>query len=395
MDYMIHGIPQARTLERAAFPFSRGASQPRDRTQVSRIESGFFTSRANFVGLVTKWDSRVGSQSGTCSYVGDAVSPMVLGVLLVTVSVLHCRTSPDPWGSADSSCLGGGVRGRSPVFSLSNGSLGEPSLELLHPQLRLLVMPLLAGVSGWGSCLPEVLPGAFACPECLTHLHFRKTARLKFWLLLWPSLWIPKTLSLNLLCCRGGGFRMLQWGRGSVWAGHLEWEFLLRPSFKRTLPQCRFNLAHPTCGYLNSSLRRGRTGFGDEGRGWDLNRKNTWIVETTARSETQVVEARSTRQSSVSTSETFRNVPKRWTQSLPFSEEAVAPAQAYRAGHQEEASTTRSGRCPWLGGHSPSWLGALQPRDRLEAITKPRTARGTEWDRQTDVFASVGRENQV
>ena len=61
MDYMIHGIPQARTLERAAFPFSRGASQPRDRTQVSRIESGFFTSRANFVGLVTKWDSRVGS----------------------------------------------------------------------------------------------------------------------------------------------------------------------------------------------------------------------------------------------------------------------------------------------------------------------------------------------
>ena len=66
------------------------------------------------------------------------------------------------------------------MFLLSNGSLGDPSLDLLHPQLGLLVMPLVAGASGSGSCLLEVLPGAFACPECLTCLHFRKTARLKF-----------------------------------------------------------------------------------------------------------------------------------------------------------------------------------------------------------------------
>jgi len=32
--------------EWAAFPFSRGSSQPRDQTQVSRIEGGFFTSWA-------------------------------------------------------------------------------------------------------------------------------------------------------------------------------------------------------------------------------------------------------------------------------------------------------------------------------------------------------------
>ena len=37
MDYRVHGILQARTLEWVAFPFSRGSSQPRDRTQVSRI----------------------------------------------------------------------------------------------------------------------------------------------------------------------------------------------------------------------------------------------------------------------------------------------------------------------------------------------------------------------
>ena len=46
MDYIVHGILQAGTQAWVAFPFSRGSSQPRDRTQVSRIASGFFTSRA-------------------------------------------------------------------------------------------------------------------------------------------------------------------------------------------------------------------------------------------------------------------------------------------------------------------------------------------------------------
>ena len=44
MDYTVHGILQARILEWVAFPFSRGSSQPRDQTQVSCIEGGFFTS---------------------------------------------------------------------------------------------------------------------------------------------------------------------------------------------------------------------------------------------------------------------------------------------------------------------------------------------------------------
>ena len=46
MDCIVHGILQARILEWAAFPFSRGSSQPRDRTQVSHIAGGFFTSWA-------------------------------------------------------------------------------------------------------------------------------------------------------------------------------------------------------------------------------------------------------------------------------------------------------------------------------------------------------------
>ena len=46
MDYTIHGIVQARILEWVAVPFSRGSSQPRDRTQVSLIACRFFTSWA-------------------------------------------------------------------------------------------------------------------------------------------------------------------------------------------------------------------------------------------------------------------------------------------------------------------------------------------------------------
>ena len=46
MDCTVHGILQARILEWVAIPFSRGSSQPRDQTQVSRIGGGFFTSWA-------------------------------------------------------------------------------------------------------------------------------------------------------------------------------------------------------------------------------------------------------------------------------------------------------------------------------------------------------------
>ena len=46
VDYTVRGILQARILEWVAFPFSRGSSQPRDQTQVSRIAGRFFTSWA-------------------------------------------------------------------------------------------------------------------------------------------------------------------------------------------------------------------------------------------------------------------------------------------------------------------------------------------------------------
>ena len=46
MNYTVHGILQARIWEWVAFRFSRGSSQPRDWSQISRIAGGFFTSWA-------------------------------------------------------------------------------------------------------------------------------------------------------------------------------------------------------------------------------------------------------------------------------------------------------------------------------------------------------------
>ena len=43
-DCIVNGIIQARILEWVAFSFSRGSSQSRNQTQVSRIAGGFFTS---------------------------------------------------------------------------------------------------------------------------------------------------------------------------------------------------------------------------------------------------------------------------------------------------------------------------------------------------------------
>ena len=43
MDSTVHGILQARILERVTFLLSRGSSQPRDLTGVSCIAGRFFT----------------------------------------------------------------------------------------------------------------------------------------------------------------------------------------------------------------------------------------------------------------------------------------------------------------------------------------------------------------
>jgi len=46
MNYVVHGILQARILEGVAFSFSKESFQYMSRTQVSCVAGGFFTSWA-------------------------------------------------------------------------------------------------------------------------------------------------------------------------------------------------------------------------------------------------------------------------------------------------------------------------------------------------------------
>ena len=69
MAYADHGIVQVKILECVAFPFTRGYSQSRDRTQVSHIAAVFFTSWATREALL----------------VGGG------GVLVVVTFILFCK----------------------------------------------------------------------------------------------------------------------------------------------------------------------------------------------------------------------------------------------------------------------------------------------------------------
>ena len=55
MDCTVHGILQARILEWIAFPFSRGSSQPRDRTQVSHTAGSSFPAECRWSPKIMEW----------------------------------------------------------------------------------------------------------------------------------------------------------------------------------------------------------------------------------------------------------------------------------------------------------------------------------------------------
>ena len=59
IDYIVHGILQARILEQVAIPFSRGSSWPRDRTWVSCIAGRFFTIWATREAHLVLWKWKV------------------------------------------------------------------------------------------------------------------------------------------------------------------------------------------------------------------------------------------------------------------------------------------------------------------------------------------------
>ena len=78
MYYTVHDILQVRILEWVVLPFSRGSSQPRNRTQVSHIAGIFFTSWAT--GKPN--NTRVGTLS---------VLLQIFSTQELNQGLLHCR----------------------------------------------------------------------------------------------------------------------------------------------------------------------------------------------------------------------------------------------------------------------------------------------------------------
>ena len=66
-DYAVCGILQARILEWVAVPFSRGSSQPMDRTLVSHIAGGFFTSWATREAQLNSNDNSIKTKTKNSS----------------------------------------------------------------------------------------------------------------------------------------------------------------------------------------------------------------------------------------------------------------------------------------------------------------------------------------
>ena len=77
-DYTVHGILQARILEWVAFPFSKGSSQPRDRTQVSSIAVDSLPAEPQRSPRIPEWvaypcsrgSSRSRNQTGVSYFAG-------------------------------------------------------------------------------------------------------------------------------------------------------------------------------------------------------------------------------------------------------------------------------------------------------------------------------------
>ena len=110
--FSVHGILQARILEWVTFSFSRGSSQPRDRTQVSCIVSGFFTTELPekpIDGMKMKVKSlshvRTLCDPMDCSLPGSSVHGICQARVLEWVAISFSWGSSQPRDSLDLSYL--------------------------------------------------------------------------------------------------------------------------------------------------------------------------------------------------------------------------------------------------------------------------------------------------
>ena len=98
MNYTVHEILQARILEWVAIPFSRGSSQPRDKTQVSHTAGRFFTSWATKESQLegSPWLILSKQLLFTALASQETDSDSVAEGSVVTVSILYHRTAAVP-----------------------------------------------------------------------------------------------------------------------------------------------------------------------------------------------------------------------------------------------------------------------------------------------------------
>ena len=109
MDYTVHGILQARILEWAAFPFSRGSYQPRDRTQVSRCGWILYQLSHNgspvlewVASLFSRGSSRPRNQTGVSCIAGGfftnwPIREAPFRWICIFNSQFLAHSSPNPW----------------------------------------------------------------------------------------------------------------------------------------------------------------------------------------------------------------------------------------------------------------------------------------------------------
>ena len=104
-DYTVHEILQARILEWVAFPFSRGYSQLRDRTDISHIAGGFFTSWATRYWYEKRRVFYRHRKKAKVCHLADLFHPW--SIFLVPLIVPDCLQTPVPYweqGPVQSMC---------------------------------------------------------------------------------------------------------------------------------------------------------------------------------------------------------------------------------------------------------------------------------------------------
>ena len=108
-DYPVHGILQARILAWVAFPFTRGSSQPRDRTQVS-LHQGIFPTQGSNPGFPSSGDlSNPGIEPRFPTSQADSLPAEPQGKPKNTVVVVYSFSSGSsrPKSQTEVSCIAG------------------------------------------------------------------------------------------------------------------------------------------------------------------------------------------------------------------------------------------------------------------------------------------------